>query len=25
VVEYSDIDLRYSVAAGDMHKDGTPY
>jgi uncharacterized cupin superfamily protein len=25
VAEYPDIDLRYSTAAGDMHKDGTPY
>ena len=25
VTEYSDIDLRYSEAGGDMHKDGTPY
>jgi uncharacterized cupin superfamily protein len=25
VVDYSDIDLRYSATAGDMHKDGTPY
>jgi uncharacterized cupin superfamily protein len=25
VAEYPDIDLRYSTAEGDMHKDGTPY
>jgi len=25
VVEYPDIDLRWSVATGDVHKDGTPY
>ena len=25
VAEYPDIDLRYSTAAGDMHRDGTPY
>jgi len=25
VAQYPDIDLRYSTAAGDMHKNGTPY
>jgi uncharacterized cupin superfamily protein len=25
IVEYADIDLRYSATAGDMYKDGTPY
>ncbi len=25
VAECPDLDLRYSTAAGDMHKDGTPY
>lgn len=25
VVDYSDIDLRYSATTGDVHKDGTPY
>jgi uncharacterized cupin superfamily protein len=25
VTEYFDIDLRYSEAVGDVHKDGTPY
>jgi len=25
VVEYPDIDLRWSVATGDVHRDGTPY
>jgi uncharacterized cupin superfamily protein len=25
VVEYPDIDLRWSAASGEVHKDGTPY